>query len=739
MKTAFLLLNFFLVQYFWTHSLAQFNFSYNESINVLHNNIDLKSPWAGGLNYVQFSEIDIDYDGDMDLFCFDRSANQIRVFFNSFQQYFPLYNCAYLFPEDIRYRAQMLDYNNDGKNDLFTYGVGGIKVYKNVGNAMDGLQWELSKDILKSDHWGVLLNLYVSSADIPAIIDVDNDSDIDILTYDIGGEFLEYHKNLSQELYGHSDSLVFELRNECWGGFREDLNTNAVTLNDQSSPCQEGNVPNAERKPIKTHKGHSGSTVLALDYDGSGVMDILLGDVAHENLVLLLNGGQEVNSNSLMVSQDVNFPSNSIPVNVHLFPAAFYIDVDFDGKKDLMVSPNAKNVSENARSCFKYKNTGSNDANNFVYETNGFLQNEMIEQGTGSIPVMADMNGDGLLDLFVSNFYKYDATNDKISSIAYYQNTGTATTPQFSLVDQDFQNISTLNLGLRLFPAFGDLNGDTKIDMIIGREDGTLAYFQNNSSGSTPSFLPPVLSYQDNVGQTITTGQYASPQLFDMDGDNLLDLLIGAKNGFVHYYKNTGSITNPKFQFVTNQLGGIDVSENSPDGYATPCAFRWNDTLSMFVGAFDGSIDFYYNILPSQIESEEIFISTTTDLLSLSKTTKQYSALCVEDLDLDGNLDMFLGQDLGGVFHLEHSVDGNLTVSEQLQDEFQIFPNPIKDQVFFESSTPSHICIFNEIGQLIYENENTTKTILQVQDWPKGVYFVQVKGKQILTKKLLKF
>ena len=46
---------------------AQFQFNYNDSIEVYRTNTALKYPWAGGLNYAQFSEIDYDYDGDMDL------------------------------------------------------------------------------------------------------------------------------------------------------------------------------------------------------------------------------------------------------------------------------------------------------------------------------------------------------------------------------------------------------------------------------------------------------------------------------------------------------------------------------------------------------------------------------------------------------------------------------------------------------------------------------------------------
>ena len=95
------------------------------------------------------------------------------------------------------------------------------------------------------------------------------------------------------------------------------------------------------------------------------------------------------------------------PVNLYLFPAAFNVDVNFDNIKDLIVCPNAKNVSNNEKSVHKYLNTGSNTSSNFVFNTDAFLQEEMIEHGSGSIPHLMDMNNDGLLDLFVSNFYAY--------------------------------------------------------------------------------------------------------------------------------------------------------------------------------------------------------------------------------------------------------------------------------------------------------------------------------------------
>ena len=73
----------------------------------------------------------------------------------------------------------MIDYDNDGRNDLFTYGIAGLKVYRNVGNATDGLQWELVSELLQTVVPNGNQHLYVSSSDIPAIVDVDFDGDID--------------------------------------------------------------------------------------------------------------------------------------------------------------------------------------------------------------------------------------------------------------------------------------------------------------------------------------------------------------------------------------------------------------------------------------------------------------------------------------------------------------------------------------------------------------------------------
>tara|TARA_B100001287_G_scaffold274663_1_gene280433 strand:+ start:22 stop:2259 length:2238 start_codon:yes stop_codon:yes gene_type:complete len=717
---------------------AQFQFSFSDSIKIISNNEPLSLPWAGGLNYPQFSSIDYDFDGDLDLLIFDRSGNQLRVFEHKIvagEHFYVFdYSGAQWFPEDLRYRLFAIDYDGDGRRDLFAYGIGGIKVFRNTGDPTNGLSWEVVKEILYSDNWGTSLSLYVSSSDIPAIVDVDGDGDIDVLTFHIGGEYLRYHQNQSIDLYGHADSLEFVLKNECWGTFREDASTNSVYLNDNTTPCTTGNVPNPElpltdaNRKANIEKAHSGSTILALDIDGSGVMDLVLGDVAFPNLNLMINGGTDVNQNSAMVSTDPLFPSNSIPVSMNLFPATFNLDVNFDGVKDIIVAPNAKNISENEQGVHFYRNTGTNQVSNFVFETKEFLQGDMIDHGSGSIPILTDVDGDGLTDLIIGNFFAYKAVLDKESRIAFYKNTGSWSSPEFTLIDRDFQNLSALDVGLRMYPTFGDLNGDQKNDMILGLEDGTLSYFINNSDGNIPAYAPPIVNLEDANGTVIQNGLYAAPQLFDLNKDGLLDLIIGIKTGELIYYENTGSSSDPSFELVTDFLGGVDVAETSPNGYAAPCFFRKNDTTYAFIGAVDG-LAYFAQGIDGNIGDGQIFDSFIQDYLGLN--VGGYSSFAISNLDEDEELDLFVGQDLGGLFYLENDSNSSAgLISVEKGVFFSVWPNPMKNELTIELMDLSKEItagLFTLTGERIETYLLNQKiNIFSLDHIDSGVYFIRL-------------
>jgi hypothetical protein len=82
---------------------------------------------------------------------------------------------------------------------------------------------------------------------------------------------------------------------------------------------------------------HSGSVLTPFDQDCDGDVDLLNGDILVENMLFLLNGGTP--DSAVIVSQDSAFPVYDVSVDMQNFPAGYYLDLDNDGLKDMLVSP----------------------------------------------------------------------------------------------------------------------------------------------------------------------------------------------------------------------------------------------------------------------------------------------------------------------------------------------------------------------------------------------------------------
>ena len=197
------------------------------------------------------------------------------------------------------------------------------------------------------------------------------------------------------------------------------------------------------------------------------------------------------------------------------------VDVDFDGIKDLVVAPNAKNISENESSVRFYKNNGSNSNPNFIFTSSNLFQNEMIDHGTGSIPVLFDYNQDGLKDLAIANFHRYKPILDKESTLALYKNTGTNTNPTYTYVDFNYLNLNNENYGLRIVPAFGDIDNDGDLDAIVGgmNRNQFTGIVWNDGSGNFPKHSTTSLPQHKKKWGAIPEVSAA-----DLDNDGDLDI-----------------------------------------------------------------------------------------------------------------------------------------------------------------------------------------------------------------------
>ena len=119
-------------------------------------------------------------------------------------------------------------------------------------------------------------------------------------------------------------------------------------------------------------------------------------------------------------------------------------------------------------------------------------------------------------------------------------------------------------------PTLADIDGDGDLDAVVGEWDGTLLYYQNTGTATNPSYTQQPGTANPFNG--INVENSSAPTLADIDGDGDLDAVVGAFNGSLNYYKNTGTATNPIYTEQTgtaNPFNGINVGNYSTPTFGT--------------------------------------------------------------------------------------------------------------------------------------------------------------------------
>lgn len=678
----------------------------------------LKNAWAGGMNFMLAGEMDLDFDGKPDLLFFDKSGFRLVPFLNrgtsgvSSYIYAPDYCSAFPKMEEWMILA---DYDRDGKTDIFTYFSGGIKIYRNTGSPSVGNRFEEFIYHLQSDYGSVTTSVYVPSTDLPGIYDIDGDGDLDVLTFDVFGGCVDFHKNMSMELFGHTDTLVYVLETRNWGNFKEDAFTNSVEIN---SDCSN----NGER--------HAGSTFMLFDVNNDGVTDLLLGDIGFNNLVLLKNGGTV--NNAQMTQLELNFPQNyggAPAINMTVFPAAFYIDVNNDGVKDLLVSPTGDGRSENTASVRLYKNVGQNSSPSFVLESSAFIQNTMIDVGEGAYPVFVDFDGDGLLDIVVGNYGHFVSNNTYNGRLRAFKNNGTATNPSYELYSNDFAGLTGMGIN-GIVPTFGDLDGDGDLDMLVGEASGKLHYFRNTGTVTNPQFVLQAANFSG-----IQAGQYSAPCLFDLDNDGKLDIVVGNRQGILHYYRNTGTTQVPSFSALPTvaNVGGVNVTDQTVSfyGYSVPFIFADAQNYQLFCGSYSGRI-FHYRNLKNNINGAWELVTNVVDSLVYEGYR---TAVSVADINNDGKIDMVMGNYSGGLSLFYGTIVNTSVTETDNKIDIRVSPNPFTESFVLLSATAGdkkEFVLYDLSGRKLFQSWWMGETLeVNLSQLPAGMYVglvTQTKG-----------
>lgn len=721
-----------------------FSLEQDNTIQVIQNNDTLLNPWTGGFNAAQISKIDLNNDQIEDLFVFDRSSNKVITFINENNQFIYAPEFEKYFPKNLSNWVLLRDYNNDGKKDIFSYISGGIGVWKNTSNfneisftPLTFFQSSINSYVsyLLSYQYNNDYNIYVISSDIPSISDIDDDGDIDILNFGVQGSRIEYHQNQAADLNLPLDTLIFEMKNTCWGHFSESGLSNTCNLFDT---CFQ-NVPNPQDTlNILKNNRHSGSTVLALDLNNDQVKDLILGDVSYSNIVALFNDNTGVNMNTSFVSQDTTFPNYSVPTDLHLFPGTFFEDVDHDGIKDLIVSPNSNGDSEDKESIWFYKNFGANTLPQFYLQDKNFLQKNTLEVGRESKPILVDINNDQLQDLLIANFGEFDLSVPihYRSYIESYVNIGTSQNPIFSKSSSDFQNISSLINDINLIPTFGDLDGDGDLDAIVGDYSGKIHFLENISSNpSVMNLIVGASPLNDALNNIFDFGFSAHPTLFDIDNDNDLDLIVGEAIGNLNFLENIGDSLNFNFELRNESFGGVDVSEWWTNiGTSAPVFHLNNNLIELYVGSKSGAI-FKYDNITNNLSGNFNLVDSNYQELYLGS----YSSPAIYDLNNDSLLDFIIGNKRGGLSYFRGTNDSTLSsflINNNSVLNLKIFPNPSKNIIQIDNLHNSiEYEILTNYGSIIKKGSTNGK--VNIEFLSNGIYFLRLKTK--FNQQVLKF
>jgi hypothetical protein len=682
-----------IVLFFPLSAIAQFNFKLDQSIPVSNeDNNPLPLAWAGGLNAAQYNTMDLNGDNKDDLVLFDRIANKVITYLNLNNQYVHSSDYEASFPP-LENWVLLRDYNCDGKKDIFTADIFGIKVFINTTTS-GPLTWEQyfsyngaggHSPVILTKGFTSKINLQLQFDDLPAINDMDGDGDLDILAmrFPTGGT-IEYHKNFSKERYGTCDSLDFERVDQSWGDVTE---------------CGCGNFEfNGDECPDNGRIKHAGGkTILALDVDGDSDQDVLFSESTCNQLYLLRNTGTVSDA---VVTSSSFFPQAS-PVNFELFPGAYFEDVDFDNVKDLIVTPNIylndfpANFPNLNNSNWLYKNTGSNTLPVFSFVKRNFMQDQMIDIGDNAVPAFADYDNDGDADMFISYF----SSPAFVGSLMLYKNIGTASEPEFVFETDDFLDFSGLNLfNIRL--QWVDITGDGNIDMVFtGTSFQTsltsLYYFENKSSGS--------FSFADGLQSTeFTLIRSENAYLTDINEDGILDILLGKSNGALQYWRNAG--TSGTFNYVLEDESylGLAASVTRQNLRALVADLEADGEEDLILGDQTGTLQIISDFRDANDASEAITEIVYNDLLQEYVAANLGGKIWPEVVNLYNSNKpvLVVGNIMGGVHVLRNENDQPLPDDP----EISIYPIPVSRQhqnLNIRADRPVVVEVFSTLGQRI--------------------------------------
>lgn len=330
------------------------------------------------------------------------------------------------------------------------------------------------------------------------------------------------------------------------------------------------------------------------DFDGDGDQDLLVG---HENYNDIISYYENTGNSVFIEKIGLESPFGGIDVGDNASP--ILIDVDGDTDLDAVVG----NKYTTSQRIYYYRNEegifnliGDED------EIDPFENVTTPGYYAYVKPVFENLNNNDSLEMIIGDFY---------GTILYYESVNGVYEER--PVENPFEGI---DINALTVPCLIDIDNDQDKDLFLGaggnfnNQYSTIYFYENTGSATNPQFTERTGS--DNPLSSFTFYGYTLMNFTDIDHDGDTDIFINSLNPqdiedfIVRYFENTGTPENPVFTEV------FDEVLEGTSSVAAPffVDFDNDGDSDAFIGSGDGTVQYYINENPPPTVT---FNSSATD------------------------------------------------------------------------------------------------------------------------------
>ncbi|KEO72809.1 T9SS type A sorting domain-containing protein [Anditalea andensis] len=678
--------------FFLTVSYGQKNFSLVDAPDVYVNGQLLPFPFAGGINAAQIQSMDVTGNGQEEMVIWDRNSRRLLVFEDGESGLVYKPELQYLFPDDVNGYLVLVDYNGNGRKDLFTSSPFGIKAYMNRGHSNQMLQWEVAQNFLRLDGGS---NVQANNLDIPVIMDIDGDGDLDIITFNFAvGDYLEYYRNTSIERKGSADIDGFAAARLRWGNFEFcGCGQFAFGFTCAGSPIQNIDRSVEENLRLQHIGGHS---LLLYDFTGNGILDMVMGQDECDVLYFLPNSG--TNESPVFTTVSTTLPGlGPLPAFPIFHVANLY-------KGNLIISLNASNRAQEynidfSRSLKKY----SRGDMGWESSPADFLQNQMIDLGENARPFFIGNRTQGEL-LVTSNQLIDGQVTGLLSRFKMDQN-------GLTLLEEDFLNLSDLQL----------------TDLQIQQSGNHFFY----SGTRMENFVSIRSLFYNQGGLDVGSAQSVSIPEVSLRGNDHLEFFIFGNQTYLLLARQTGELLRYRVNFDPNP--SFLLLDRNYLGFSDNPATR-NLTVHVAQEASPHSLDLYaidqrgrlLSIVDfmnqNKVQDELLIFHNGAANTQFGRNTWISS---IPDI-LTGRSDLIMGTAAGGLIYLRQTIDQNPVEPRQWQ--LKLYPNPTDTFLTILSSEDADAQLVSPLGQVLINSislKAREPNTINIQSYAHGLYYLR--------------